>query len=209
MRPHRIWRRVSGLICARKTDLMSTARIWFKVDALLPMHPKLAGLRTEDRVHLLGTLVQVWCYAKCTPAGGDDTTGDMGGLIPHPTWLRLGTARGRRLAVERGFVIDKVTEVEVHDWAEHQSNQRFRDMANRRWHPQAYAQAYAAGSARARAEEKRDREDKRTDPSGPVRDPPVVPPAAGRARAARPHPPPSAAICRRCGNQHPSAECPY
>lgn len=117
-------------------------RSWFKVDSQLPEHAKLDGLSTNARMHLMGTLLDIWAYCRRNPTDG---------YVPAPRWHRLGSTLGRRLAIERGFAVEKPSGYEIHDWRDHQTaradSQRFRELANRRWDAQRKAKQDAERNA--------------------------------------------------------------
>ena len=82
-------------------------RTYIRVHDGMPDHPKVETL--SDRAFRL--LVETWCWSSRHLTDGQ---------VPKGIWQRRGTPRARRELIDAGLVEDLGTEVQMHDYLEHQ-----------------------------------------------------------------------------------------
>jgi|SRR5215467_6672731 len=86
-------------------------REWIKVDNELPRHDKLALLSPQDRLTLMGSLVDAWSYCD---------RGRTDGLIHQDRWNTIANPLGRRLMLRTGFAEPVPSGYQMHDYLGHQ-----------------------------------------------------------------------------------------
>lgn len=200
---------------------------YVRIDDHLPGSHKTDGLSLDLRMHLQGTLVDVWAY--CNRYLTD-------GFVAASRWPELGSSKGRRVMLDRHFA-DPVPEgYQCHDYLGHQRSRdevtRLRQAGQRgahtRWRPNAdrtgpshadrngprsgseagrpsadrmgWPNADRMGWPNGQAEAEADKGGSSSAAAAPL--------ARSAPTRTGNQPPPISDLCGYCGGRHERADCP-